>query len=67
MKQKMDEVRTLAIKLYKAGQKEKRKASKSAWGRGSFIEWKDLRSESVAVWDAVATASFCHFNGKIKK
>lgn len=51
-KQKLDEVRTLAIKLFKASQAEKRQQPPEIWGR--VCEWVDLPSESVAVWDAIA-------------
>ena len=56
MKQKLDEVRTLAIKLYEAGQKEKRNQPHSSvtWGYDCQRTWRDLPSESVAVWDAIA-------------
>lgn len=57
MKQELDEVRTLAIKLYEAGQKEKRKQAKEIWG-DTDRTWRDLPSESVAVWDAVAICAY---------
>jgi hypothetical protein len=56
MKQKLDEVRTLAIKLFEAGEREKRKHAKCIWGQSK--EWRDLPSESVAVWDAVAICAY---------
>jgi hypothetical protein len=52
MKQKLDEVRTLAIKLFEAGQEEKRKQPPEIWG--TITDYRDLPSESVDVWDAVA-------------
>lgn len=51
MKQKLDEARTLAIKLFEAGEAEKRKQPKHIWGG-------DLPSESVAVWDAIAICAY---------
>jgi len=58
MKQKLDEVRTLAVKLFKAAQKEKRKQPVEIWGRSEQErQFRDLPSESVAVWDAVALAA----------
>jgi hypothetical protein len=58
MKQKLDEVRTLAIKLYEAGQREKRRQPTEIWGTDCLRNWRDLPSESVAVWDAIA---FCAY------
>lgn len=58
MKQKCDEVRTLAIKLYEAGQREKRRQPTVIWGTDCLRTWRDLPSESVAVWDAIA---FCAY------
>src|SRR6185436_8133591 len=58
MKQKLDEVRTLAIKLYEAGQATKRKQPKEIWGSDRDRAWCDLPSESVAVWDAVAILAY---------
>jgi hypothetical protein len=57
MKQKLDEARTLAIKLFKAGESEKRKQPKHIWD-GQIRTWRDLPSESVAVWDAIAIAAY---------
>jgi hypothetical protein len=62
MKQKLDEVRTLAIKLYEAGQKEKRKQPKEIWGDTT---WRDLPSESVAVWDAVAICAYAELRSPL--
>ena len=56
--QSMDEVRTLAIKLYEAGQREKRRQPTEIWGTDCLRNWRDLPSESVAVWDAIA---FCAY------
>ncbi len=58
MKQKLDEVRTLAIKLYKAGQKENRKHSCQIWGFDCHREWRDLPSETVLIWDAIAIEAY---------
>ena len=58
MKQKLDEVRTLAIKLYETGQKEKRKQHIFIWGVDAYRTWRDLPSESVAVWDAIAIEAY---------
>jgi len=43
MKQQLDEVRTLAIKLFEAGEKEKRKQPKHIWD-GQTRTWRDLPS-----------------------
>ena len=51
------EIRTLAIKLYEAGEAEKRKHPKHIW-EGLMRTWRDLPSESVAVWDAVAICAY---------
>jgi hypothetical protein len=59
-KQKLDEVRTLAVKLYEAGQTEKRNQPKNIWGSDIVRKFRDLPSESVAVWDAVALAALKH-------
>lgn len=58
MKQELDEVRTLAVKLYEAGQAEKRKQKPGIWGSGSSLKFRDLPAESVAVWDAIALCAF---------
>ena len=57
MKQTLDEARTLAIKLFEAGEAEKRKQPKHIW-EGQTRTWRDLPSESVAVWDAIAIAAY---------
>jgi hypothetical protein len=57
MKQKLDEARTLAIKLYNASRKEMLSQPKSIWGR-PLCKFRDLPSESVAVWDAVAIRAY---------
>lgn len=56
MKKKLDEVRTLAIKLFNAAQAEKRKQPKHLWW--PLRPWRDMPSESVAVWDAVARCAY---------
>lgn len=50
-KQRLDEVRTLAIRLFNAGRRQKQKHGPHIW---DDTKWKDLPSESVEVWDAVA-------------
>lgn len=65
MKQKLDEVRTLAIQLFEASQKVKRKQGAAIWGTGIASEWIHLPSESVAVWDAVAIEAYRRI-GKVK-
>ena len=57
MKQQLDAVRTLAIKLYEAGQKAKREQNPEIWGCDAERKWRDMPSESVAVWDAIALAA----------
>jgi hypothetical protein len=57
MKQKLDELRTLAVKLFEAGQTEKRRQSPEIWGEDRNRKFRDLPSESVKVWDAVALAA----------
>jgi len=59
-KPSMSEIRTLAIKLYEAGQKRKRKQPTEIWGEGRNTTWQDLPSESADVWDAVAICAFEH-------
>jgi hypothetical protein len=56
MKQELDEIRTLAIALFEAGESEKRKQPKHIWGETR--SFRDLPSESVAVWDAVAICAY---------
>jgi hypothetical protein len=58
MKQKLDEARTLAIKLFQAAQAEKMRQPKEIWGDDRLRNWRDLPSESVAVWDAVAIRAY---------
>ena len=60
MKQQLDECRTLAIKLFEAGKAEKHKQPKHIW-EGQTRTWRDLSSESVAMWDAIARCAFDHF------
>jgi hypothetical protein len=57
-KQQLDAARTLAIKLFEAGEAEKRKQPK-IWG--VTRKWRDLPSESVKVWDAIAVCAYDHF------
>ena len=64
MKQKLDEVRTLAIKLFKAGQIQKRKQGTRIWGDCVRATWRDLPSESVEVWDAVAVCAYRQLHNK---
>ena len=56
MRQKLDEVRTLAMKLFEAAQREKRKQP-GIWANPE-LKWRHLPSESVAVWDAVAICAY---------
>jgi hypothetical protein len=60
MKQKLDALRTLAVKLYEAGQVEKRKQRPEIWGADRDRKFRDLPSESIAVWDAIALAAIRH-------
>ena len=60
-KQQLDKVRTLAIKLFEAGEAEKSKQPKYIWGETR--QWRDLPSESVAVWDAVAMCAYRQLKG----
>lgn len=57
MKQETDQIRNLAVKLYEAGQKQKRKQFFNIWGLDAKRKHYDLPSEMVAVWDAVALAA----------
>jgi len=57
MPQELDELRTLAVKLYEAGQQQKRKQKYQIWGADRDRKFRDLPSESVAVWDAVAACA----------
>lgn len=56
-KQTLEDVRTLAIKLYNASRKEMLSQPKHIWGR-PLCKFRDLPSESVAVWDAVAIRAY---------
>ena len=56
MKQKLDEIRTLAIKLYEAGQKEKRKHPKQLGVAN--LAWRELSPTAIAVWDSVAICAY---------
>jgi len=56
-KQQLDAARTLAIQLFEAGEAEKRKQPKHIWD-GQLRTWRDLPSESVAVWDAIAIEAY---------
>jgi hypothetical protein len=58
MKQKLDAARTLAVKLFQAAQNEKMRQPPSIWGDDRLRNWRDLPSESVAVWDAVAIEAY---------
>ena len=58
MKQKPDEVRTLAIKLFEAGQNEKRKQSPIIWGESRDYTWREIGNYEMEVWDAVAMAAY---------
>jgi hypothetical protein len=58
MKQKLDEVRTLAIKLHRASEREKMRQPRHIWGQTRPRKWRDLPSESEAVWDAVAIRAY---------
>lgn len=60
MRQKLDAVRTLAVKLYEAGQVEKRKQPMEVWGSDRYRKFRDMPSEGVAVWDAIALAALKH-------
>lgn len=57
-KQSLDEIRTLAVKLFEAGQIEKRKHPKRIWGDDANIQFRDLPSESVDIWDAIAIEAY---------
>ena len=56
----MGSTESLAIKLFNASEAQKRKQPKGTWGTPR--KWRDLPSESVAVWIAVATAAIRHVN-----
>lgn len=60
MKQKLDAVRTLAVKLYEAGQTQKRKQPWDIWGSDRDRKFRDMPSEGVEVWDAIALAALKH-------
>jgi hypothetical protein len=66
MKQKLDLIRTLAIRLYEAGQKEKRQHHQDIFGSESSRIWRDLPSESQDVWDAVAICAYRELERKNK-
>jgi hypothetical protein len=54
MKQKLDEVRTLAVALFEAGQRAKRKQPLEIWGPSRDLKFRDMPSETVEVMDAMA-------------
>jgi hypothetical protein len=58
VKQKLDEVRTLAVALFESGQREKRKHPPEIWGESRNIKFQDLASETVAVMDAMAIEAY---------
>ena len=58
MKQKLDEARTLAIQLHRAAEREKMRQPREIWGQTRQRHWRELPSESVAVWDAVAIRAY---------
>ena len=60
MKQRCDDVRMLAIDLFEAAQREKRKqiAQVSDENGFRFEAWSDLADQSVAIWDAVAAEAY---------
>lgn len=53
--QELDEIRTLAIQLFNASRRQKKKHGPHIW---QDTEWRDLPSESVEVWDAVAKEAY---------
>lgn len=57
MKQSLDRLRTLAVELFEAGQREKRKQPPHIWGENRFLKFSELPTESIALWDAVALAA----------
>lgn len=57
MPQKLDELRTLAIKLFEAGEKVKGKHGKHVWGHDPR-DWRDQPSETIEVWEAVAREAY---------
>jgi hypothetical protein len=65
MKQKLDELRTLAVNLFEAGQREKRAQPPSIWSNGD-LQFRDLPSESVKYWDAIAAEAYKRLRGKSK-
>lgn len=66
MRQQLDELRTLAINLFKAAEAEKLKHPKGTWGDGAPREFRDLPSESVDVWDAIAMEAYKQLRRKSK-
>jgi hypothetical protein len=58
VKQKLDELRTLAIRLFEASQAEKRRQPPHIWGPTANTQYRHLPSESIAVWDAVALEAY---------
>jgi hypothetical protein len=54
MRQKLDEVRTLAVALFEAAQQARRKQPPEIWGDAANRKFRDLPSESVDVLDAMA-------------
>ncbi len=54
MKQKLDEVRTLAVQMFNAGQRKKREQPSYIWGASRELQFRHLPSEHVEVLDAMA-------------
>jgi len=58
MKQQLDKLRTLSVRLFEAGQTEKRKQPLEIWAGNRDLKFRDLPSESVKVCDAIALEAF---------
>ena len=57
MKQELNEIRTLAIKLYETAQEENRKVA-DILTPNHFISWRDTTPESMKIWDAIAVCAY---------
>lgn len=60
MKQQ-NEVRTLAVRLFEAGQREKQKQPAEIWSGDRFTRFCDLTRHEAAVWDAIAVRALDEF------
>jgi hypothetical protein len=54
MKQKPNEIRKLAIKLYNASEKHRVNHATAIWGWSKQLPWKSMSGGTMDCWDAVS-------------